>query len=189
MYAGRTLSSDEFWARLRALDADVRELFAVRPTYGLVDWTELCMLDEWSLGDSTYRSLRYDGPDDYHVVVASSNDATDEPARHLLLNLPTDDTERFTDETKSLTHYERSRRAATGSASLSVSGAPVVFDIWAEDGYTVAGARVGKIGIGVRTNLDFPGELRLALVDEIEPYIEGRNDRIRALRAARGLDN
>jgi hypothetical protein len=174
---------------MRAHDAELRGLFAVRPTYALADWRAQSMIDEWSFGDGTYRSLRFDGSDGVQLVVATSDDTIDEPARHLLLNLPIADTERYTDEAKSRAHYERSQREATGAVTLSVSGSPVAFDTWAEEGYMVAGARVGGIGIAVRANGTLPDGLALVRVDDIEPYIRGRNNRIRAMRAERGLDD
>jgi hypothetical protein len=146
------------------------------------------MIDEWSLGDSTYRSLRFDGAEGLQVVVATSNDAASEPARHLLLNLPTTDTGRFTDDLKSRAHYERSEREATGAATLSVSGNPAQFDTWTEDGYTVAGARVDGVALALRTNGRLDG-LSFVFIDDIEPYLRGRNDRIGAMRAVRGLDD
>jgi hypothetical protein len=124
------------------------------------------MIDEWSLGDSTYRGVRLDGAEGLQVVVATSDDAASEPARHLLTNLPTTD---------------------TGKATLSVSGNLAQFDTWTADGYTVAGARIDGVGLALRTNgrLD---SLSFVLIDDIEPYLRGRNDRIRAMRAERGLD-
>jgi hypothetical protein len=188
MYVGRMLTPDEFWARMRANDDALRARFATWPTYALADWTGARMIDEWSLGDGTFRSVRFDSADDLQIVVATSDDLDSEPARHLLLNLPTADTERLRDEEKSRAHYERSEREANGTVLISVSGIPVRFVTWTEDGYTVAGASHDAVGIAVRTNGPIEG-MSLARVDDIEPYIDGRNDRIRALRAERGLDD
>jgi hypothetical protein len=189
MRAGRTLSPDEFWARMRAHDDELRGMFATRPTYALANWSGQRMIDEWSFGDSTFRSVRFDDEDDGQFVVATADERDDEPARHLLLNLPTTDPERMTDEAKSLAHFERSQRPADASVLFVVSGAAVAFDAWIGDGYTVAGAFADGVAIAVRTTGTPRDGLALIRIDDIEPYIRGRNDRIRAMRAERGLDD
>jgi hypothetical protein len=171
---------------MRGHDEAVRARFANWPTYALAQWHGQRMLEEWALGDGTYRSLRFDGYEGEEIVVATSED--DEPARHLLLNLPGTDTARFTDEKKAREHNAHSERDADGSVSILVLDLPVRFETWAEGGYTVAGARLEGRAIGVRTNRPLDG-VALELTDDIEPYIDGRNKRIRAMRAERGLDD
>ena len=172
---------------MRAHDEQVRAKFALQRTYAVADWAGPKMIDEWSLGNGTYRSLRFSGPDGVGIVVATTDDADDDPVRHLVMNLPATDRDRFADG--SVTHaLYNAPRIATTTLMLGVSGRPVPFSIWEIDDFVIAGAVIRPVGVGVRTNGSLDA-LSLKLVDDIEPYIQGRNDHIRTLRADRGLDD
>ncbi|MDJ0379197.1 hypothetical protein [Cryobacterium sp. PH31-L1] len=70
---------------------------------------------------------------------------------------------------------------------VSVSGQHVTFDVRSVDDYLVADATVDCQHIVLRTHGIGLEELKIAPIEDIEPYLEGRNALIRQARAEHGI--
>jgi hypothetical protein len=187
MHIAGMLSPGEFWARQSEMDDRVRALFLRRPCFGLVGWSGSRMIDEWSFGSGSLRSLRFDLADATQVVVATSDSGEEGPAQHLLLNLPTGGTGHPDDEDRLNAHFDNARRPPSGSITIPVAGVPVDFDTWTSERFTVAGATIGDLSVALRWNGPLsPG---LELVQDVEPYLDGRRNHIRSLRRGHDLDS
>lgn len=184
MQTGPTLNPDEFWERIETMDVQLRGSFAQRPCFGLDCWTGPRMIAEWALGDSTFRSVQYgQAGEPRQVVVATSEDDIEDPVQHIIWNLPSEEP-----------FEERMNRLRTAQLpvvseriEVSVSGQHVTFDVRSVDDYLVADATVDGQHIVLRTHGIGLEELNIAPIEDIEPYLEGRNALIRQARAEQGI--
>jgi hypothetical protein len=183
--SGQMLSPDEFWQRQSTLDGEVQESFLHRTAYGIVDWSGTAMLGEWSLGDGTYRSLRFDDGPGVTVVVASADRAAEAALDHLLMNLPVSLELRLD---TSAAPPEHRQPTPAGAVAISVSDIVTIFEGWNSAGFTVAGAAIGQVDLAVCWRGIDARLLRLAPVDAIEPFLEGRREFIRTARRRHGFD-
>jgi hypothetical protein len=184
MHVGRVIPPDEFWQRAAALDAQVRELVAVRPAFGLTEWSGSRMIAEWSLGDSTFRSVQYDAADASGQVVVSTSDDTDESAlKHVLMNLPSD--EPFEERMQRIRQFEVP--PATAQTTVMVSGDPARFDIRVVREFTIADTAIGERQVVIHGRGITIQTLHLAEIDDIEPYLDGRRAMIKRARAEHGI--
>jgi hypothetical protein len=183
MYKGRMLTPEEFWARMTEQDAQLRDSFAARVTYGLDGWPASVTLAEWALGDGTMRSLRYDDGPEVTVVVAaaSGEDVVD----HLLMNLPGPRDLRLDTSTPRPEHRQPT---AADPATISVQGAPVLFTGWRSGGFLVLGAAANGVDLAVCVRGIDPARLRITTIGDIEPYLDGRRELIRSARRKHGFD-
>ncbi|GAA1219606.1 hypothetical protein [Rhodoglobus aureus] len=142
------------------------------------------MIAEWALGDSTFRSVQCDRDgDSTQVVVATSDDDVEDPLQHIIGNLPSEEP-----------FNERLGRLPTSQIpfvferiEVPVSGQHVSFDVRSVDDYLVADATVEGWHIVLRTRGIVLEELRIARIEDIEPYLEGRNVLIRKVRTEHGI--
>jgi hypothetical protein len=179
------LSPDEFWQRQTALDQQVRESFPRWLTYGLSDWGGTAMLGEWPLGDGTFRSIRYDDGPDTTVVVASAEGDIDQAVEHLLMNLPGP---REPGSGAPVAEPENRQRTLADAVAIAVPGAAIEFAGWHSGGFTVVGAAVGAVEIAVCWRGVDAALLSIDLVSDVEPYLDGRREVIRAARRKYGIE-
>jgi hypothetical protein len=183
MWAGPMLSPDEFWVRVRAMDERLRESFAERACFGLGSWRGSRMIDEWALGDSTFRSVRYDRDDGTAEVMVATSDGGEDSLHHVVANLPSD--EPFEQRMERM----RTSRipAAIGHAEIAVSRQFVQFALRSVNDYLIADATVEGLHILIRVRGVGLEELRVELIDDVQPYLDGRNAMIRKARADHGI--
>lgn len=179
-----SLSPDEFWARMREIHSQMRDSFARRASFGLSDWDGSRMLGEWSLGDGTFRSLEYARADaSPTVMVATADGDVEDALGHVLMNLPFDDSV----AAPRLMSADRTPARASAQVSIPVSGQLVNFGVRTVARYTIADAAVGSYQIVIRAQGTELEGLRVDQIDDIEPYLAGRADMIRKMRAEYGI--
>jgi hypothetical protein len=166
------------------MDERLRESFAERACFGLDSWRGPRMIDEWALGDSTFRSVRYSQDDGIaEVMVATSDDDGEDPLHHVIANLPSD--EPFEKR------MERMRTGriptAVGQADIAVSGQFVTFAVRSVNDYLIADATVEGRHIVIRAHDAALEELRIEPITDIQPYLDARNAMIRKARADHGI--
>lgn len=184
MQAGRTLSQDEFWDWIRTMDAQLRRSFSERPCFGLDGWTGARIIAEWALGDSTFRSVQYDRDDESaEVLVATSEDDVEDPLQHVIWNLPSE--EPFEERMDRLRASQIP--AVSERIELPVSGRLVCFNVRSVDDYLIADATVENRRIVLRARDIRLEALHIERIDDIEPYLDGRNALIRKARAEHGV--
>lgn len=184
MHVSRAYSATEFWAVLRGFDDQVRESFADRPALAPAKWSGSRTLGEWSFGAGT-RSLVHGDPEnaDAFITVAVSPRAGQEAARALWINrIGLSDEDPSKDEVEHSPRLPAFEAQTSVQRSIALDGAVVEFDFWgAESRWWAAASRPGY-GIAIEARNIDPAELRLVSVDDIEPYIAGRNQRIKEQR-------
>jgi hypothetical protein len=182
----RTLSPEEFWQRQSALDAQVRQSLAQQLTYGLNHWSGTATLSEWSLGDATFRSVRYDDGPNVTVVVASDDHGDIEGAvEHLLINLP-ENLKPGID--LAIPGPEYRQRTAAGAVDIRVAGEATTFTSWNSGEFTVAGATVAGVGSALCWRGIDPALLQVSPIEDVEALLDGRRELTRARRRRLGLE-
>lgn len=184
MQTGPMLNPDEFWERVATMDVQLRESFAQRQCFGLDGWTGPRMIAEWALGDSTFRSVQYgQAGEPGQVMVATSEDDVEDPVQHIIGNLPSD--EPFEERMNRLRTAQLP--AVVERTTISVSGQRVTFDVRSVDKYLVADATVDGQHIVLRAHRIDLDDLQIVPIEDIEPYLDGRNALIRQARAEHGI--
>ncbi len=179
MHVSRAYSAAEFWAVVRGFDDQVRESSAQRPSFAPSDWSGARTLGEWSFGAGN-RALTHGVPDDgqpfINVVVSSCGGR--ETARELWANSsgpPTD----AADRPLRLLEFEAQTSV---QRAIAVDDAVLEFDVWEHESRWWAAVSRPGYGIALEARNIDPTELHLVSVDDIEPYIAGRNQRIKEQR-------
>jgi hypothetical protein len=143
------------------------------------------MVGEWSLGGGTLRSLRYDDGLDITVLIATADSPERNPVDHLLMNLPRSGELSFESPAP-----EPDKRQPTEAAdiTIAVAGSPTKFAGWESGDFTLVGSAIDGRELAVCSRGVELTELRIGLVSDIEPYIEGRQELISAARRKHGFD-
>jgi hypothetical protein len=176
------LSPEAFWARYAEMEERIRSTATVLPCYGLVGWTGPRMVGdwEWENGDLVSVGLAHGDPDGdepaLHVHTTTRNAAADVASLRMADAGPPRDAD-------DLRRRRRELRSAGGELStLSVDGTSVAFTVWTEQERWWAAGRYGGVGLVLESRWLPVGEVELARVDDLEPYLAGRRAHLRALR-------
>lgn len=175
-----TLTPDEFWSRMQDFEDHVRQSFEELPVFTVAQWPGEVMLGEWSSGRGP-RGLMHGLPEggEPFVHVMTSQTDTRESARTLWLrhHLP-----EIHDKAAHSRIWESFDAEPPVRRSVLVADSALDFDVWERENEWWAVAEVPECRILLEgRNID-PSELALMAVEDVEPYIAARNERIREQR-------
>lgn len=179
---GGTLSGNEFWDQISALEDQVRATAQDLPCFGLVNWTGPRALGEWDLGSrppvtvGLLHGAMMGGPSLRTWTTRQDPMRTVALYRVMADGYPPERGE----------HEERLRRTETqagGRLDLLIDGLSVTFDVWDEPGRWWAATSHTGVGLILKGEDVGPAAVELKTITDLEPYLLGRRTQIEAYRS------
>ena len=179
------LTPEQFWARMTAMEDDVRAQAHLLPLYGLTDWPGERILGEWGHMDGrlTTAGLLHgefdngDGAEGTRVQVMVDTRAP----REVVQNLRLTGASPF-DKEAALAARQQAGSPPTGTVTIPVNGDSEVFDHWVDGSTWYAARQHHGHALVIEARNVRPDELALVTVDDIEPYLAGRRAWLRHKR-------
>lgn len=174
------LAPKEFWSFVQNSADQVRRSFAELPLFAPTQWPGPVMVGEWSF-DRGLRGLMHGLPGrgmPYINVMASVRDVH-HSARTLWRRNRGPRPRYRVDRYRSMDNFDAE---SPQQRLMLVDGSWRDFDVWEEDNHWWAVAEGSECRILLEAENINPSKMALVTVDDIEPYIAGRNQWIREQR-------
>ncbi|RJT75659.1 hypothetical protein D6T63_17735 [Arthrobacter cheniae] len=184
MEYGGTLSGNEFWEQMSAMEDQVRATAKDLPCFGLANWTGPLALGEWDLGSRPPMTVGLlhggmTGGPSLRTWTTRQDPMRTVALYRVMAGGRTQDRGE---------HEQRIRRAETqsgGRLDLLVDGSSVTFDFWDEpDGWWAATNHAG-VGLILKAEEVRPTAVELRTITDLEPYLLGSRTQIEAFRGNR----
>lgn len=179
-FAGQ-LTPEQFWARMSAMEDELRAQAHQLPWYGLAQWQGPRMVAEWGSADGELTSIGLSygeldsGP---RVQVMVDN----RPPGDLVIERRMSAVGHELDRPAVLAALDAAGSPATGTVTISVDGNPEVFDHWVDGSTWYAARQHHEHALVIEARDVSPDDVALVRVDDIEPYLAGRRAELRRLR-------
>lgn len=182
-FAGR-LTPEQFWARMSALEDQIRAQAHLLPLYGLAEWPGPRMVGDWGSvnGELTTVGLSHGEPDNGPrvQVMVDTRDPSDPVIERRMSAV-----DHGLDRATVMAALDQAGSPATGTVTITVDGNPEVFDHWVDGPTWYAARRHHEHALVIEARDVSPADVALVRVDDIEPYLAGRRA---LLRRRRGED-
>jgi hypothetical protein len=170
------LSPEEFWDRITAGEQRMRDSAAVLPVYRLADWAGPVLTGDWEWEDDALvtAGIAHGDPDGPGVHVrTTTHDPRAEVAR-LRRPVPA--------PAENLVAATPAAVEIWADGEILVDGTPVAVELWRDgERWWAAGAHDGR-GLVLAGNRVPVQDVALVRVRDLEPFLAGRRDFLRALR-------
>lgn len=172
MHVGETLDPDAFVARVDAMFAQVRNSFGRLPVWAPIDWHGNAALGEW-LFENGPHSLDFTSAT-RTLLIRTTSGAPRDDVRTLIVR------ERVSAGLE--LELEVEVPPPTGSVEVESDGTPHAFEQWAGPEVARLAGSAGGYAVTIEARGIDPHGIRLRRVTDLEPYIAGPIERIRASR-------
>ena len=176
----RTLTPDEFWSMVQDSNDRVRASFKDYPLFAPAQWSGTVMLGQWSFSGDGPRGLMHGLPaesEPFIQVMTSPADAKSSAMTLWRRHHPFPQ-----DKAEHVRNLENFAAESPVRRSVLVGGSARDFDVWERETEWWAVAEGPECQILIEAQNIDPSELALVTVEDVEPYIAGRNEWTREQR-------
>jgi hypothetical protein len=183
MDCANRLGPEEFWAHMTRSEEQLRAAAQTLPWYGVADWTGLRMAGDWEFHNGRLARVGLAHGDPLgsgpyvHVTVCVADPV------EIVLDLRMAAAGGWSGaEYDFLAVRRRLAEESVQESDIVVDGQVRRFSRWTDPTRWYAATSLGDYGLVVEARELAPAEIRLALVHDVEPYVEGRRAHLRELR-------